>query len=147
MVSIQSTVIALYRENNRLSVSDLRNIFPKAADSTLNGALSVARNAFLGDPKKEKVFTKITEEVIEQIIVDKLNGKLRDVANGDVKLAVDFLKLKRTDAGLENKLDPEKFLKRFTQGVGDGVNSKETDEDVLAEVTCIEKLECTRKND
>ena len=109
MVSIQSSVIALYRENRELTLFNLKELFPKAASSSLSNALSVARSAFRGYAGEYKIFTKITEEEIEKLIINKLN---KSSDNSNVRLAIDFLKIKQGSSGLEVDLDIKKFLKK-----------------------------------
>jgi len=98
----------------------------------------------------KRKYKNITLEMLESLVLKLVNQKPTQGQIATARLVVDILKFKRGDAGLEEELDPDAFLKKFTQGLGDGVgdsvHSEETDEDVLAEVTCIEKLECARKN-
>ena len=109
MVSIQSTVIALYKENKEISLDDLREMFPNYKDSTLSNALSVARNSILGTIDDKIIFTKIDEEEVEKVILSLLNKRV-DTAN--VRLMVDFLKIKRMSSDMDVDLDVSKFLKR-----------------------------------
>lgn len=108
MVSVMSAVLALYGENKEISIADLRLKFPKSALSTLNGALSVARNAGRVDSNPKKTFTKLTEEEIEKVIVKKLN---KSADNANIRLAIEFLKIKRSHDGLDDDIDIEKYLK------------------------------------
>lgn len=110
MVSCQTAVLALYGQNNEISLDELRKKLPKYKDSTLSNALSVARNSVLGTIEKKTVFTKVTEAEIEKVIIKKLNKSLD---NTNIRLAIDFLKIKRADSGLDEDLDIEKYLKKF----------------------------------
>ncbi len=106
MTTIRERVFTLWRENQDISVADLRLHLPKANSQTLSDYLSEARKG------KSKV-TKITEQEIEKAILSLANKSV--VAKKDmiiVKMMIDFLKIKRADSGLEDDLDISKYLKK-----------------------------------
>ena len=120
MVSIITSVNELYKKDNNIKVSDLREIFTKANSATLSNALSLARRY---NPKKSEVdnkFTKIDEEETEKVILSLLNERVDKVT---VRMMIDFLKIKRMDHGLEDDLDIEKYLDNI-------INSKKSAESV-----------------
>lgn len=113
MVSLRASVIALYKENNKITINDLKKIFVDADEKTLGEYLSVVRktlDGFVDDKNKIKNFSKITESEIEKVIIEKLNQSLD---NANIRLAIDFLKIKRSEAGLDDDLDIEKYLKKL----------------------------------
>ena len=106
-----TAVLALYKQNNELSLEELRLKFPKSKDSTLSNSLSVARNAGGSLVENKTIFTKVTEAEIEKVIIAKLN---KSIDNANIRLAIDFLKIKRADAGLDDDLDIEAYIKKMT---------------------------------
>ena len=113
MTSVQTSVIALYRKNPLITVDDLKKIFSNSADSYLRSALSTARKGFTEFSKNDKNFEKITEDEIEKVIIERLNKSLD---NSNIRLAIDFLKIKRSESGLEDELDIEQYLKKVVKG-------------------------------
>ena len=112
MASLKASIVALYRLNNKLTVSDLEQTYPDANPKTIANCLSMARKYAGPGDEPPKIFTKVTEEEIEKVIVDKLNGIKCSVNNADINLAINFLKIKRSGSGLEDELDIEKYIKR-----------------------------------
>ncbi len=76
MPSIKSSVIALYKENQSISIDDLKKIFTDANPRTLANCLSDVRKYYSVPPPPKKIFNKVTEEEIEKVIVAKLNKSL-----------------------------------------------------------------------
>ena len=90
----------------------MREALPTANTRTLSNALSYAPKHFPHEDDDSHKFTKITESEIEKIIIKKLNANLD---NKNIRLAIDFLKLKRADSGLDDDLDIEKYLKKVVE--------------------------------
>ena len=108
MVGIYVTVNEIYKENTKITFSELRDKFPNYKASTLKSALSTARRYSKDLSNKSTIITQITEEEIERIIIEKLN---KTYDNANIRLAIDFLKIKQADSGLDNDLDIEQFIK------------------------------------
>ena len=107
MTSVVTAVVALYKQNKHIVLADLRTSFPKVGNSTLSNALSIARKLGPVDSDDETVFTKLTEEEIEKVIVKKLN---KSADNANIRLAIEFLKIKRSHDGLDDDIDISKYL-------------------------------------
>ena len=87
-------------------------IFVDANEKTVREYLSIARRTnplVVGEVIKPKVFTKITEEEIEKLIIKRLNA---NCDNANIRLAIEYLKLKRAESGLEDDLDINLYIKK-----------------------------------
>ena len=69
----------------------------------------------------KRKYKNITVEMLEALVLKMVNQKPTQAEVATARLIVDVLKFKKGDVGLETKLDPEKFLKRFSQGLGEEV--------------------------
>lgn len=109
MVSIREAVESVYKKNKKIDVDYLKKEFPNTNPKSLSNALSMARRLFPDTEGEPKPFTKITEEVTEQVILKLLNKGIDKV---NVRMMIDFLKIKQKDSGLDDDLDVSKYLKK-----------------------------------
>lgn len=106
MVSIRASVVALYKENKNLTAPDLVKLFPKANIKTLRNALSMAKTFVQNEDKPQ--IKVISEENVEAVVLEMFNSN-RTAQN--VRLMMDFLKVKQQAGGLNNDLDVDKYFK------------------------------------
>lgn len=62
-----------------------------------------------GEESSTSLLSKLSEEELEILIIEKLNKSLD---NANIRLAIDFMKIKKTFNDLDQDLDIEKFLKK-----------------------------------
>lgn len=102
MVSIRQSVFNLYDQNNDITLSELRDIFGGTSSEVLSGYLHQARKA-----NKQISLESININTLEPLIVKLLN-KSPNAQN--LKLALDLLKAKIADKGMDDNLDIDKYI-------------------------------------
>ena len=102
MVSIRQSVFNIYNQNNDIKLSDLREMFSNTSKEVLSGYLHQARKA-----SKQISLESINIHTLEPMIVKLLN-KSPNAQN--LKLALDLLKAKIADKGMDDKLDIDKYI-------------------------------------
>ena len=102
----------LYDQNNEILHEDLCSLFVNADEKTLLEYLSKARNY-----KRQITNTNVKHvnlDAIEPLIIRQLN-KLPNTLN--IKLALDFIRLKQSTEGLEDDIDIEQYLIKLKEGL------------------------------
>lgn len=122
MGSIRQEVEDFYMLDKSIGIADLRNKFPHRNEGSLSTALTKARIKFPFKASDKLKITKIDEKAMEQIVIELLNQR-QDSTN--IKIAVDFLKIKRMSTGLDEDIDIEKFLKMGIEAKGTGQDQEE----------------------
>ena len=102
MVSIRQSVFNIYNQNNDIKLSDLREMFSNTSKEVLSGYLHQARKA-----SKQISLESINIHTLEPMIVKLLN-KSPNAQN--LKLALDLLKAKIADKGMDDDLDITKYI-------------------------------------
>ena len=107
MVSLRPQVFLAYDINNEISHKSLCDKFPNANEKTLLGYLSEARSPTRA--RRENNLKHIDLDAIESRIVAIIN-KSPNAQN--MKLALDFIRLKQSTEGLQDDIDIEQYLKK-----------------------------------
>jgi len=98
------------KNNNTISNAELIKTFECDNPKTIREYASRIRKELLGSEKerREKVVSKdISIQLIEPIIYDKIT---KNPTNQDLKLAVEILKIKIANKGMDDKLDIDKYI-------------------------------------
>ena len=107
MASLQSLVTEQLKINNNLTLKELQAIFP---DRPINTIRSCYRRSKVNATKDASgASNKITMEKMENMIMSRLNKK---PSLPDLKLAVDFLKIKSQDHSELQEIDLDIFYKK-----------------------------------
>ena len=106
MVSLRSLVFSEYRRDNEITHDSLAILWDKENPETIKRYLTEARSLNLQEDKK---ISKISLDAIEPMVVDAVN-KAPNTSN--IKLALDFIRLKQSTEGLQDDIDIEHYLKK-----------------------------------
>lgn len=105
MPSIQAQVTEELKKDNNLTCKDIQAIFPDIPENTIKSCYRRAtKNA-----TKSATDAHITMDQMEKLIVSRLRRK---PTLPDLKLAVDFLKIKQQDHSELEEIDLDKFYKK-----------------------------------
>ena len=107
MVSLRSQVFDLYDHNNEITHSSLCDMFVKAKSDVLSVYLSEAKSPM----------RKIKDKPIKKINLDQIESRIIAIVNKspnaqNMKLALDFIRLKQSTEGLQDDIDIEQYLKK-----------------------------------
>ena len=116
-VSLRKTIFELYRQNNEITHADLCQNFGSANPKTLMDYLSEARRLIKDEEKK---LSNVSIESLEPIILNLIN---KNPNTHNVKLALDLIKIKQSNKGMEDDLDIEAFIKKV-ELITDGEKSE-----------------------
>jgi len=104
-MALRPQVIQEYDINNEITHRMLCDMFPNANEKTLLGYLSEARN-----PNR-----KIRDQPVKKIDLDQIESRIIAIINkqpsaANMKLALDFIRLKQSTEGLQDEIDIEQYL-------------------------------------
>lgn len=126
MVSLTSQVRLAYDNDNDITLLDLKNIFPKENEKSLSNRLRELQNK---TDNPDIIIGKVNLDGIEPLILKALNK----TPNGfNIKLALDFIRLKQSTEGLQDDIDIEQYLKKVEAitGCQDKVDKNEKELDI-----------------
>ena len=105
MVSLRSQVFSAYDISNEITHAGLCSLFVNEKPEVLATYLSEARSPI----------RKIKEKPIEKINLDQIESRIIAIVNKspnaqNMKLALDFIRLKQSTEGLQDDIDIEQYL-------------------------------------
>lgn len=112
MKSLRSQVFAQYDAFNEITHETLCHMFPNANIQVLRQYLSEARNY-----KRQINITNMKHvnlDAIEPLIIKALN---KSPNSQNIKLALDFIRLKQSTEGLEDDIDIDQYLIKLKEGL------------------------------
>ena len=132
-MGLYDTIYKIIEENNEISNISLYKTFPDINRKTImNRAREVRLNLGIEKPYDPKIKTPddkkiITLQLLEPIIYKKI---MHNPTNQDLKLAVDIIKIKAMEQGMQDDIDIDKFVKKALTKLQSQEEDKKVDDDL-----------------
>ena len=111
-MSARSITYNLVENNNEITDAEILNVMDQYVPETILRYARDARKEILA--KDNKISKHIQLDTIEPLIIKQLN---MNPNTNNIKLALDFIRLKQSTEGLEDEIDINKYLIKLKEGL------------------------------